>query len=263
VAGARPGTQGAAVRVTISARHERVNRKRRFGCTAVVNTAWMSERRSWVYRHGLLLANAALFVLFFVGMVLTGLQTYNGDQVAHGEAAVSLLGYLGTGDFVEATFENWESEFLQMAMYVLLTVYLFQQGSSESKPIGEHPPQDDDPRHGTAASDEPWPVRRGGWVLAVYENSLLLLFGVLFLASVALHAAGGASAYSAEQQAHGQPGVSVLGYVGTLQFWFESFQNWQSEFLAVAVLVGGSVYLRQRGSPESKPVSAPHAATGA
>jgi hypothetical protein len=96
----------------------------------------------------------------------------------------------------------------------------------------------------------------------LYENSLAALFFVLFTASIVLHAAGGARAYSAEQQSHGQPGVTVWGYVHTSQFWFESFQNWQSEFLAVAVIVGGSVYLRQRGSAESKPVAQPHGVTG-
>ncbi len=219
--------------------------------------------RRWVRDHGLLLANAGLFVVFFAGMALAGVRAYNGDQLAHGAAAVSLWGYLRTGDFVEATFENWESEFLQMGMYVVLTAYLFQRGSSESKPPDSPAPQDEDPRDADKRQHVPWPVRRGGVVLSLYENSLAALFFVLFAASIALHAVGGARAYSAEQQAHGEAAVSTWGFVRTAEFWFESFQNWQSEFLAVAVIVGASVYLRQRGSAESKPVAEPHHATGA
>jgi hypothetical protein len=219
--------------------------------------------RHWIRDHGLLLANAGLFVLFLLGMVLAGVRAYNGDQVEHGEAAVSLWGYLHTGDFVEATFENWESEFLQMGMYVVLTAYLFQRGSSESKPIDQPSPQDEDPRDADKRKRVPWPVRRGGLVLAVYERSLAGLFFLLFAASIVLHALGGARAYSAEEQAHGGSAVTTWQFARTAQFWFESFQNWQSEFLAVAVIVGASVYLRQRGSAESKPVAEPHHATGA
>jgi hypothetical protein len=216
----------------------------------------------WVKEHGLLLANIGLFLVFFGGMILSGANSYSEDQLAHGQPAVSVAEYLATGDFVEATFENWESEFLQMGMYVLLTVFLFQKGSSESKPVGQDAPQDQDPRDAKPKANTPWPVRRGGWVLKLYEHSLSIMFILLFLASWALHAVGGSAAYNDEQQSHGQPTVSVLGYLATSRFWFESFQNWQSEFLAVAVLVGASVYLREKGSPESKPVAEPHYETG-
>jgi hypothetical protein len=202
-------------------------------------------------------------MVFFVGMALACARAYSADQVEHQQAAVSLWSYLHTGDFVEATFENWESEFLQMGMYVVLTAYLFQRGSSESKSLDRDPPQDADPRDADLRKPVPWPVRRGGLVLRLYENSLAALFFVLFAVSIALHAVGGARAYSADQQTHGQPAVSLWGFLRTSQFWFESFQNWQSEFLAVAVIVGGSVYLRQRGSAESKPVAEPHHTTGA
>jgi hypothetical protein len=201
--------------------------------------------------------------VFFGGMVVSGAAEYSEDQLAHGEPGVTLLGYLGTGAFLEATFENWESEFLQMGMYVILTVFLFQKGSSESKPVDRVAPQDEDPRDAPLKAATPWPVRRGGWVLKLYEHSLSIMFFLLFLASFALHAVGGSEEYSSEQQSHGQPPVTVLAYLGTSRFWFESFQNWQSEFLAVAVLVGASVYLRERGSPESKPVAEPHYETGA
>jgi hypothetical protein len=218
--------------------------------------------RHWLRDHGLLVANLALFAVFFGGMIGSGVRVYNSDQIEHGQPAVSLAGYLTSGDFVEATFENWESEFLQMGMYVVLTAHLYQRGSSESKPMDEPAPQDQDPRTVADVSEAPWPVRRGGWILSAYERSLSILFFGLFFASVALHAAGGAKAYSAEELAHGGQAVGFWKYLGTSQFWFESFQNWQSEFLAVAVIVGGSVYLRHRGSAESKPVAEPHSHPG-
>jgi hypothetical protein len=149
-----------------------------------------------------------------------------------------------------------------MGMYVVLTAFLYQRGSSESKPVDEPAPQDEDPREKRDDPNAPWPVHRGGWVLRLYENSLSLLFAVLFVASIAVHAVSGAAAYSSEELQHGGQPVSVWQYLATSQFWFESLQNWQSEFLAVAVIVGASVYLRQRGSPESKPVAEPHLETG-
>lgn len=216
----------------------------------------------WVKEHGLLLANIALFLVFFGGMIISGAQSYSEDQMAHGEPGVTVIEYLGTGQFLEATFENWESEFLQMGMYVILTVFLFQKGSSESKPVDDDAPQNEDPRDAKVKENTPWPVKRGGMVLKLYEHSLSILFLLLFLASMTLHAIGGVEDYNEEQAAHGQPGVTFLGYLATSRFWFESFQNWQSEFLAVAVLVGASVYLREKGSPESKPVAEPHYETG-
>lgn len=219
--------------------------------------------RNWAKEHGLLLANVALFVVFFGGMILAGAASYSEDQQAHGEPAVSVLQFLGTGEFLEATFENWESEFLQMGMYVVLTIFLFQKGSSESKPMGKDAPQDEDPRDAVIKKATPWPVKQGGVALKFYEHSLSILFFALFLASMAMHAIGGSEAYNEDQQSHGEPAVNILQYIGTSRFWFESFQNWQSEFLAVAVLVGASVYLREKGSPESKPVAEPHKETGA
>jgi len=212
--------------------------------------------------HGLLLANVVLFLIFFGGMVASGYQVYNNEQVEHGQQAEPIGPYLASGQFFEAWSENWESEFLQMGMYVVLTAFLYQRGSSESKPVGEPAPQDEDPREKRDDPKAPWPVHRGGWVLRLYENSLSILFAVLFVASIAVHAVSGAAAYSSEELQHGGEPVSVWQYLASSQFWFESFQNWQSEFLAVAVIVGASVYLRQRGSPESKPVAEPHVETG-
>ena len=201
-----------------------------------------------------------LFALFLIGMSLAGQRAYNDEQTEHGEETVSYVGYLQTGHFVEEVFENWESEFLQMGGFVLLTVFLFQKGSPESKKL-EGEAVDEDPRH-SDRDDAPWLVRTGGVKLWLYERSLTIALFALFFLSFALHAAGGAREYSAEQVAHGGSEVGTLSYLATSRFWFESFQNWQSEFLAVGALVVLSIYLRQRGSPESKPVAAAHAETG-
>ena len=191
------------------------------------------------------------------------MRVYNSDQLEHGRRPCRSGQYLGTGDFVEATFENWESEFLQMGMYVVLTA-----SCSSAAPRNPSRSTSRRRRTRTPASqrdepDVPWPVRRGGWVLELYENSLAICFFVLFLRRpAALHAAGGAKAYSEEELPRRRGGRHAGSTSAPSQFWFESFQNWQSEFLAVAAIVGASVYLRQRGSPESKPVAEPHKETG-
>src|SRR5215218_6046203 len=138
----------------------------------------------WVKEHGLLLANIGLFLAFAAGMAIAGASNYSEDQIEHGQPPVTLLEYLASGDFIEATFENWESEFLQMGMYVILTVFLFQKGSSESKPMDNDAPQNEDPRSVPINDETPWPVRRGGAMLKLYEHSLSILFLLLFLASL-------------------------------------------------------------------------------
>jgi hypothetical protein len=144
-----------------------------------------------------------------------------------------------------------------MGLFVLLTAYLYQRGSSESKPIEEPDAVDQDPREARDDPGAPWPVRRGGLWLALYKRSLGAALLILFAISFAAHAVGGAMAYNDEQVEHGGATVSVAGYLATSQFWFESFQNWQSEFFSVAVLVLLSIWLRQQGSAQSKPVAAP------
>ena len=221
-----------------------------------------SVARSFLRDNGLSIVVLVLFLGFLGGQALAGWHEFNDQQREHDEAAVSLAEYISGGHFAEATAENWESEFLQMAFYVLLTTFLFQKGSSESKRIGETEAVDRDPRRSRNRKDAPWPVQKGGWVLKLYEYSLTLAFFLLFSLSFTWHAVGGSRDYSQEQVAHGGEPVSVVEYLGTSRFWFESFQNWQSEFLALAAMVLLSIVLRQRGSPESKPVDAPHSQTG-
>ncbi|WIB67014.1 hypothetical protein DEI93_13780 [Curtobacterium sp. MCBD17_035] len=217
---------------------------------------------TWARRNGLLLVNLIAFLVFFAGMVFSGWHVANADALEHGQAAESLGAFLRSGDFVEATFENWESEFLQMGSYVVLTSFLFQRGSSESKPLDETAEQDDDPREHRDDARVPWPVRRGGLVLVFYENSLLILFALLFVGSVVGHVLGGAAAYNEDQREHGGAVVSGWGYLATSQFWFESMQNWQSEFMVISVMIVATVWLRQRGSTQSKRVAAPRDDTG-
>ncbi len=218
--------------------------------------------RRFLHENSLSLAMFGFFLLFLSGQILTGYNEYNNDQRQHNQPTASYGEYLTTGHFIEAVFENWESEFLQMGAYVLLTVWLRQKGSKDSKPLQGQTEVDADPRQARNKKDAPWPVRRGGWVLRLYENSLtIVLFGLFFL-SFGLHAYGGSRNYCREQQAHGDSCVGTLQYLTTSRFWFESFQNWQSEFLSIGVLVVLTIHLRQRGSAESKPVASPHSQTG-
>ena len=218
-------------------------------------------KSSWAQRNALAIACFTIFLVFLVAQSLTGWRTYNAENTEHGEGSVAYLEYLTTGHFYESVFENWESEFLQMGAFVLLTAFLVQRGSAESKQE-DRDPRDEDPRAHRHDPDAPWPVRRGGVWLRLYENSLLIAFVVLFLGSIIGHAIAGARAFSEEQQAHGAAGMSTLHYITTSQFWFESFQNWQSEFLAVGAIVVLTIFLRQKGSAESKPVHAGTSQTG-
>jgi hypothetical protein len=222
-----------------------------------------SKVASLLRENALSIAAMVLFLLSIAGQALTGLAVANREAREHGGAVSTLGQYLTSGDFAESVFENWESEFLQIGLFVVLTKLLRQKGSSESKALDEEHESDGDPREKRHARGVPWPVRKGGIVLAIYERSLSIALFLLFAGSMILHAVGGADKYNEEQLRHGGETVSTLQYATTSQFWFESFQNWQSEFLSVAALVLLSIVLRERGSPQSKPVAAPHAKTGA
>jgi hypothetical protein len=218
-----------------------------------------SKSRPWprvLRENGLSIVLLFTFAAFLAVQTYTGWRVFNQEQAEHNQATISFGRYLASGHFVEATAENWESEFLQMAAFVWLAVHLRQKGSPESKPVegDEEVDRDPDPNRPGA----PWPVRRGGIWLSLYARSLTWAFLLLFLLAFFLHAAGGAREHSQEQMAHGQSGVTMMQFMGTAEFWFQSMQNWQSEFLAIAAMVLLSVWLRQQGSPESKPVDAPH-----
>lgn len=219
---------------------------------------------SFFYRNGLGLTLILLMLVFWTGQFITGWKEHNEDLREYRQQALTAMEYAGSGHFASATFENWESEFLQMGIYVLLTILLRQKGSSESKKLkGEAGAADDDvDKEPVPHPGAPWPVRKGGIWLQLYKNSLTIAFVFLFILSFWLHFAGSLINYNQEQQFKGASEVTAGSYLGSAHFWFESFQNWQSEFLAVASIVILSIWLRQKGSPESKPVDAPYGETG-
>ena len=213
---------------------------------------------SWIHDRALTLVLMGMFLLTLGGQFVMGFHEYNDSQVAHHQPPIDMPAYAATGHWWEAVFENWESEFLQMAVFVLLTTILVQKGSPESRRPRMRELVDADPREFADRPNAPWPVRRGGWVLRIYENSLGLAFVLLFLISWVGHALGGYSEFASDQVEHGLARPALTDYLASSRFWFESFQNWQSEFFSIAAMVWLAVYLRQRGSPESKPVHASH-----
>jgi len=214
---------------------------------------------SWLHDRALTLVLLVMFAFSLLGQFETGYRQYNANRVEHQRPPVSMSAYAASGHWWESVFENWESEFLQMAVFILLTTTLVQKGSPESRRAHVKEAVDADPRDFAAKPNAPWPVRRGGWVLTIYERSLGLAFLLLFGFSWIGHAFGGFADYAESEPLHGGPPPSFMDYVTSSKFWFESFQNWQSEFLSIAAMVWLAVYLRQRGSPESKPVHAAHA----
>jgi hypothetical protein len=217
-----------------------------------------SDKRQFVRDHGLTLALLCLCMASLLGHAITGWHVWNEDRSEHGEPPKDWIAYLGSGAFHESVAENWESEFLQMLCFVWFATFLYERGSPESKTPGEEDPSDADPRAQPIPANAPWPVKKGGLVLKLYEHSLAIAFLSLFLGSFVWHIFGGLAFHNEERARLGEPPLTATEYAASSDFWFESFQNWQSEFLSVAAMVFLSVYLRQRGSPESKPVATPH-----
>jgi hypothetical protein len=217
---------------------------------------------SWLRDNGLSLTLFLLFAVSVTGHGWAGWIAHNEDLLRDGAAPLTLVRYLTGAEFGSTLFENWESEFLQMAAYVILTAYLFQRGSPESKDPDEKAPQDRDPEADANKQDAPWPVRAGGLARTVYAHSLGLALTLLFLGSFVLHWINSTRDAADEARRNGGTPPSLTEHLGSAELWFESFQNWQSEFLSTAVLIVLAVYLRERGSPESKPVGAPHSQTG-
>lgn len=223
-----------------------------------------AKKHSFLYRNGLSIVLLVLMFIFWGGQMIAGWKDHNQELTEHHQPQLSFQEYLTSGHFISATFENWESEFLQMGIYVLLTVWLRQKGSAESKKLAGEEGADEEPvdRKPVPRPDAPWPVNKGGLWLKLYNNSLTLAFCLLFILSFWLHFTGSLKDYNEEQRMKNLPEVAAKEYLGEAHFWFESFQNWQSEFLAVASIVILSIWLRQKASPESKPVDAPHSETG-
>jgi hypothetical protein len=214
-----------------------------------------------MWLNGLALVMFGAFIVFGVLQSIFGWQVRNEELTQAGQAAQSYRHYLGTGHFAEATFENWESEFLQMGSYVLLTAFLVQRGSPESKPLDQDDRPEDKPEN--AGPGAPALSRTHGLPQWIYRNSLTLVLFAFFALSFVGHLLGGTAEYNEQQALEvGAPPITAWEFLSSSDFWFQSMQNWQSEFLAVGSLVVLGIMLRQHGSPESKPVTAPHHQTG-
>jgi hypothetical protein len=214
-----------------------------------------------------LLKNNSLSLVFFIlfllslgGQVVTGLKQHNQEMEEKGGQQLSMGQYFTSGHFLQSTFENWESEFLQMALFVILTMFLYQKGSSESKDPEKEEEVDREPN--PRRRNAPWPVKEGGLALTIYKHSLFYALTIIFILSFLVHWYGSLKDYNEEQILKHLPTETAFQYISNSRMWFESFQNWQSEFLSVFSIVVLSIFLREKGSPQSKPVDAPDSETG-
>jgi uncharacterized protein DUF6766 len=220
--------------------------------------------RRFAYENGLTLFFGAIFIAALVAQSLTGWDAFNEEQVRHGAAELSFVRYITSSEFGAAVMENWQSEYLQFTLYLLMTVWLLQKGSPESKELGKEGLESDQQQlvgeH--AGRKSPKWARVGGLRTAIYSNSLLIAMGTIWIGSWLAQSITARAAYNEELLSHQQDALSWTAYLGTSDFWERTLQNWQSEFLAVGSMAIVAVYLRQRGSPESKPVGAAHHTTG-
>jgi hypothetical protein len=220
--------------------------------------------RRFLTANGLALFFLTLFLISVAGQAVAGYYEFNDHQIQHDESTLSFGRYVVSSDFGADMLENWQSEWLQFWVFALATVWLIQQGSNESKrpedigvetdkqqQVGEHAP-----------ADAPRWAKVKDWRLTIYSNSFFIVMGLVFLATWLAQSFASWTVFNDQQSAHDDPGVTWFSYLGSADFWERSLQNWQSEFLAVGTMVVFTIYLRQRGSPESKPVGAPHEETG-
>ena len=220
--------------------------------------------RAWIRTSSLGLFFGLIFALSLLGQAFAGWAQFNDQQVAANLGTISLLDYLASASFAVDVAENWQSEFLQFLLYIVMTVWLLQRGSPESKELHKAGLEsDEDQMVGPHAEDDsPRWARTGGLRTAAYSWSLSVLMGLIFLASWFAQSLAGWGAFNETRLQDLQDPISWAAYLTNADFWARTLQNWQSEFLAVGAMAVFSIYLRQRGSPESKPVGAPHASTG-
>jgi len=207
-----------------------------------------------------------IFLAALAGQSYAGYRAYNADAHDHEESGISYGRYVTSSSFGQAVMENWQSEYLQFVLYIMATIWFVQRGSPESKRWRDRgrESEEDQELGDSARPDSPDLAKHaGGLGRLLYSNSLLVWMGVIWLASWFGQSVTGWSAYNSEQLGHGENGTNWIGYIGTSDFWESTLQNWQSEFLAVGSMAIFAVYLRQRGSPEAKPVGAPHDETAA
>ncbi|MDF2455028.1 MAG: hypothetical protein K0R51_1021 [Cytophagaceae bacterium] len=221
--------------------------------------SFKKKQYSFWFKNGLILVFLFLFVISLIGQTFNGWKEFNDFLGEYNQPSITYSSYLISGHFIQATFENWESEFLQMALFVIFTIFLRQKGSSESKSCEEPIVE---PSELKPHSDSPWPVKKGGIWLALYKHSLSISLLLLYILSFILHWYGSWLNYNLEQKLNQKSLETFLQYGSSSRLWFESFQNWQSEFLSVFAIVFLSIYLRQMGSSQSKKVNAAHSETG-
>jgi len=217
-------------------------------------------KKSFLYKNSLTIVFFLIFVISLAGQIFTGFKQYNEELKDDKYQQVTMGEYLKSGHFISATFENWESEFLQMALFVVFSRFLRQEGSSESKKIEDEEEVDKEPDPNK--KDAPWPVQKGGLILSLYKNSLSIVLLLLYLVSFCLHTVGSRMEFNAKQMRSGKPTETIIQFLTSSKLWFESFQNWQSEFLSIFAIILLSVYFRQKGSAQSKPVDASLKETG-
>jgi hypothetical protein len=220
--------------------------------------------RAFVKHNSLSLVFLGLFLAALVFQAIAGHADFNEDQDRHGDPRISLLRYVASSEFGAAVMENWQSEYLQFTLFIVLTVWLLQRGSPESKELHKAGREsDEEQRVGEHAGERsPRWARLTGIRRTIYENSLLLVMGSIWLATWFAQSIAGLAEYNSERLDHHQDAIAWAQYLTRPDFWEKTLQNWQSEFLAVGSMAILAVYLRQRGSPESKPVGAPHESTG-
>jgi hypothetical protein len=221
--------------------------------------------RRFARENSLALFFLGIFLAALVGQALVGHSDFNDQQVAHQDPTMALGRYLTSSAFMVDVMENWQSEYLQFSLFILATIWLVQRGSTESKPLGkEGTESDEEQKVGEhAQEDSPAWAKAGGLRTLVFSNSLLLVMTAIWVGSWFAQLVTGRIVYNAEQFDHHEAALNLWQYAGSSEFWNRTLQNWQSEFLAVASMVVFSIWLRQRGSPESKPVGEPHTSTGA
>jgi hypothetical protein len=220
--------------------------------------------RGWARDQSLSLFFLGLFLLTLAGQSVAGWKSHNETQMEHDSPTISYGRYLVSSDYGEAVLENWQSEYLQFVTFIMATIWLVQRGSNESKPIQDIGRESDEKQKvgSHAQSNSPRWAKAGDWRTAIYSNSLFIVMATIFLGSWFAQSVTGWTEYNADQGDHDESPVSWAGYLVRPDFWEKTLQNWQSEFLAVGTMAAYTIYLRQRGSPESKPVGAPHDETG-
>ena len=220
--------------------------------------------RTFLRENGLSLFFAATFLATLIAQSFAGQHSYNAEQLEHGGPLVSWWEYVTSAGYWGAVMENWQSEFLQFTVFIGVTIWLVQKGSNESKQLEDAGRETDEQqkvgRHIKERSPR-W-AKAGGWKTRLYENSLLITMSAIFFATWFAQSLNNWRVFNDEREEHSEATVSWGRYLLDPDFWEKTLQNWQSEFLAVGVMVVFTIYLRQRGSPESKPVGAPHDETG-